>query len=347
MNNQQVVDLFVDQNVLQKAQADDVLTEAQLNGKTIVQAMVDGGFMDEAGFYRTMAEGIGAEFIDLNDREIGPEVVKIVPAGLARLHRALPVELVDGTLRVALADPLEPRAAEDLRFALGSDIEVVVAPVEQIEDRIKQFLRQRHLQHGGDAEAAGRSGRADAIAGRRRCDWSRSGSERYADHSLCRSDSVSGDPGPRQRHPFRAIRKRIQNPLSRRRRALRNGAAAAASGTAGHFARESDGEHEHRRAPAAAGWPHPKEYRRPQRRHARLDFADAIRRERRAARARSLHRESRSRGARHARVHPRLHSRSHPAAERHFHCHRPDRLRENDDALFLPAQDQHDRFQSC
>ena len=139
MNNQQVVDLFVDQNVLQKAQADDVLTEAQLNGKTIVQAMVDGGFMDEAGFYHTMAEGIGAEFIDLNDREIGPEVVKIVPAGLARLHRALPVELVDGTLRVALADPLEPSTAEDLRFALGRDIEVVVAPVEQIEDRIKIF----------------------------------------------------------------------------------------------------------------------------------------------------------------------------------------------------------------
>src|SRR5213082_2009931 len=139
MNNQQVVDLFVDQNVLQKTQADDVLTEAQQNGKTIVQAMVDGGFMDEAGFYHTVADGIGAEFIDLNDREIGPEIVKIVPAGLARLHRALPVELVDGTLRVALADPLEPRTAEDLRFALGRDIEIVVAPVEQIEDRIKIF----------------------------------------------------------------------------------------------------------------------------------------------------------------------------------------------------------------
>ncbi len=139
MNNEQVLDLFVDQNVLQKTQADDVLTEAQQNGKTIVQAMVDGGFMDESGFYRTVADGIGAVFIDLNDREIGPEVVKIVPAGLARLHRALPVELVDGTLRVALADPLEPRTAEDLRFALGRDIEVVVAPVEQIEDRIRIF----------------------------------------------------------------------------------------------------------------------------------------------------------------------------------------------------------------
>src|SRR5947209_5829739 len=139
MNNQQVLDLFVDQNVLQKAQADDVLTEAQQNGKTIVQAMVDGGFMDDGGFYHTMAERIGAEFIDLNDREIVREVVTIVPAGLARLHRALPVERVDGTLRVALADPLEPRTAEDLRFALGRDVEVVVAPVEQIDDRIRIF----------------------------------------------------------------------------------------------------------------------------------------------------------------------------------------------------------------
>src|SRR5437868_15388126 len=123
MNNEQVLDLFVDQNVLQKTQADDVLTEAQQNGKTIVQAMVDGAFKDEAGFYRTVAEGIGAEFIDLNAREIAPEVVKIVPAGLARLHRALPVEPVDGTLRVALAHPLEPRTAEDLRLALGRDVQ--------------------------------------------------------------------------------------------------------------------------------------------------------------------------------------------------------------------------------
>src|SRR4030095_1343520 len=105
MNHQQVLDLFVDQNVLQKTQADDVLTEAEQNGKTILQAMVDSGFMDESGFYHTLAEGIGAPFIDLNDYEIAPEVVKIVSAGLARLHRALPVDLAANTLRISLADP--------------------------------------------------------------------------------------------------------------------------------------------------------------------------------------------------------------------------------------------------
>jgi type IV pilus assembly protein PilB len=75
------------------------------------------------------------------------------------------------TLCVALVDPLDPRAAEDLRFGLGKDIDVVVAPTGQIEDRIKQhygtdtssmedILRQLGQagellkRHGDDAAAA-------------------------------------------------------------------------------------------------------------------------------------------------------------------------------------------------
>lgn len=139
MNTQQVIDLFVDQNVLEKSQADDVLQEATQNGKSVVQAMVDSGFADLQSFYRTLADGIGAELVDLNTIEIATEIIKLIPSGLARLHQALPVDLVDHTLRVAFVDPLDPRSAEDLRFALGRDLEVVVAPVEQIEERIKNF----------------------------------------------------------------------------------------------------------------------------------------------------------------------------------------------------------------
>ncbi|HZR79229.1 MAG TPA: GspE/PulE family protein [Chthoniobacterales bacterium] len=138
MNEKQVAELFVEQHVLQPSQAEDVLTEANLNGKTIVQAMVDGGFVDENAFYQTIAQALGTEYIDLRDKEIPPAVLKLIPSGLARLHRALPIGLSGGTLRIALADPLEPRAAEDLRFALGKDIEVVVAPTQQIDERIKE-----------------------------------------------------------------------------------------------------------------------------------------------------------------------------------------------------------------
>src|SRR5437660_5613996 len=139
MNEKQVAELFVEQQVLQPSQADDVLNEAQLNGKTIVQAMVDSGFVDERGFYQTIADGLGTEYVDLSEKEIAPKIVRLIPGGLARLHRALPIEMSGNTLRVALADPLDPRAAEDLRFALGKDVDVVVAPTEQIDNRIKQY----------------------------------------------------------------------------------------------------------------------------------------------------------------------------------------------------------------
>jgi type IV pilus assembly protein PilB len=139
MNDKQLAELFVEQRVLQPSQAEDVLSEANLNGKTIAQAMVDSGFVDESGFYRTIAEALGTEYLDLSDKEISPAILKLIPSGLARLHRALPIGISGNTLRVALVDPLDPRAAEDLRFALGKDVDVVVAPTEQIENRIKEY----------------------------------------------------------------------------------------------------------------------------------------------------------------------------------------------------------------
>src|SRR5467141_143085 len=139
MNNKQVAELFVEQHVLQPSQAEDVLTEADLNGKTMSQAMIDSGFVDTNGFYQTIADALGVEYVDLSEKEIAPAILKLIPSGLARLHRALPIGLSGNTLRVALADPLDPRAAEDLRFALGKDVDVVIAPTEQIDNRIKEY----------------------------------------------------------------------------------------------------------------------------------------------------------------------------------------------------------------
>ena len=139
MTHKQLAEFFVEQRVLEPSQAEDVLNEAELNGKTIAQAMMDGGFIDEAGFYQTIANGLVTDFIDLTERDIAPEILHLIPSGLARLLGALPIEMSGSTLRVALVDPFDLHTAEDLRFALGKDIQVVVSPPEQIEELIKQY----------------------------------------------------------------------------------------------------------------------------------------------------------------------------------------------------------------
>jgi type IV pilus assembly protein PilB len=138
MNAQQVADIFVEQRVLQTSQVEDVLQDATLNGKNIEQALIDSGFVDERGFYQVIADALGTDFVDLPHDDIAPEILRLIPGGLARLHRALPIAFSDNTLTVALVDPLDLRAAEDLRFALGKDVHVVVAPANEVEDRIKR-----------------------------------------------------------------------------------------------------------------------------------------------------------------------------------------------------------------
>src|SRR6266699_5093975 len=139
MTEKQLAEFFVEQRVLQPSQADDVLNEVELNGKTVAQAMIDGGFIDEPSFYETIANGLGTELIDLSQCEIAPEILRLIPGGLARLHFALPIDMSETTLRVALVDPFDVQIVEDLRFALGKDIQVVVSPPEQIEELIKQY----------------------------------------------------------------------------------------------------------------------------------------------------------------------------------------------------------------
>jgi type IV pilus assembly protein PilB len=165
MNARQVVDIFVEQRVLQPSQAEDVLQEAQLNGKSIEQALIDGGFVDHRGLYQVIAAALATDFVDLGGDELPEEIVRSIPAGLARLHRVLPVALSDQTLSVALVDPLDLRAAEDLRFALGKDVTVVVAPVEEVEERIGRYYGSDSSSMEDILKQLGEAGALPALRG--------------------------------------------------------------------------------------------------------------------------------------------------------------------------------------
>ena len=146
MNVKQVVDLFIEQGIVDSSQAEDIVQEVSRTGKSIVQTLVDFGFVTEPQFYQIIAGAVGTEAIDLRDMEIPEEIVRLIPAGLARLHGALPISFDGSTITVCLVDPLNAQVPEDLRFALEKDIHVVVAPVYQIEDLIKKH-------YGSDASS--------------------------------------------------------------------------------------------------------------------------------------------------------------------------------------------------
>ena len=137
MNPQFVLDLFQSRSLLDELQAAELLEEVKSSGKDIKRLLTDYGYVQsEADVYRIVADELGAEYVDLRRFEPPRALLDLVPAAVARMHGAIPVNLDEQGLYVAMLDPLNPQNAEDLRFALGKNIVVVVADSDRVEELI-------------------------------------------------------------------------------------------------------------------------------------------------------------------------------------------------------------------
>ncbi len=168
MNARQTLNIFVEQGIVDPAVVDDILQEVASTGKTLCEVLVDYQAVDEDGYYQAVANAIGAEYVNLKDFVAPPELLKLLPAGLAQLHRAFPLGYEDNMLQVALVDPLNPQTVEDLRFAIGKDVHPVVAPIYQIDDLITKHygsdaasLDSILAELGGGIEFGGAGGSLD------------------------------------------------------------------------------------------------------------------------------------------------------------------------------------------
>lgn len=137
MDPKQVIDLFTELGYVSPDMADQYLMEARSMDKRIDRVLIEHELLDEETFFRSVAESLGTEFYTLEDFVPSSEVLHLIPAGLARLHGALPIGASENTLFVAFADPFASQSVEDLRFALNREIHSVVAPTSKVLEIIR------------------------------------------------------------------------------------------------------------------------------------------------------------------------------------------------------------------
>jgi len=134
-----VIATLADQGAISPSHAEELLGAMQESGRPAEDFLLNEGHVDEYTFYSAIANSIGANYIDLSNFELEARLREKIPVGLARLHRALPVAEVDGTLYVALSEPLDTERLSELRFALNQNLQVSVAPIAQVEALIGKF----------------------------------------------------------------------------------------------------------------------------------------------------------------------------------------------------------------
>jgi type IV pilus assembly protein PilB len=113
---------------------EQALAEQERSGLPLGRVLVGLGLITTRDLAEALAEQHGLAFVDLSETQMDDEAVTLLPESVARRYEAVPVRVENGSLVVAVADPTNILAHDDLRLALGTDLRIVVTDAAQLED---------------------------------------------------------------------------------------------------------------------------------------------------------------------------------------------------------------------
>jgi len=140
--NEQIGELLVKQNLLTAEQLRKARDEVRSKGGRLGAQITQLGFLDEGDLRDFIAKQYGVPSIKLDEFEIEPAVIQLIPEDVATKHTVVPVNRAGSTLIIATADPSNIFALDDIKFLTGYNIEPVVASEESIRRAIDKYYDQ-------------------------------------------------------------------------------------------------------------------------------------------------------------------------------------------------------------
>ena len=142
-------DLLIQETLITAAQLDEALVEQKKSGRKLGRIFIDRQWVTELQIAKAVARQLRAPFVDLANRNLRPEVAALLPEMHARRLRAMPIDDSGGSaLRVAMADPTDINAYDEIARLTRREIDLVVVAESQLLAALDRVYR------GGD-EIAG------------------------------------------------------------------------------------------------------------------------------------------------------------------------------------------------
>ncbi len=127
-------------------------------GRPLHEIIIEGGFAKEEDVLAALGEEFGMEVVDLTNTQVEPDVLQVVPNRLVHRRSLMPLKRDNGSLTVAIADPLDVYSLDELRMLTGLHIHPVLASPKEITRLIKT-----HFGVGGETVTALVAERADGL----------------------------------------------------------------------------------------------------------------------------------------------------------------------------------------
>jgi len=138
----QLADVLLSERVITRSDLARAQQQQQASGKSLGRVLIELGLTTEAGLVAALAKQLGLGFVDLADRQIDAIAASLLPESMCRRHSMLPIGSdPTGALVVALSDPSNVVALDDIRSATGREVRPVVAVRSDIIAAIDRWAR--------------------------------------------------------------------------------------------------------------------------------------------------------------------------------------------------------------
>jgi type IV pilus assembly protein PilB len=133
--------LLIDRGLITPEQVEAAMAESARTGVRMGQLVVSQGLITERQLMESLAAQVGLDYVDLDETRIDLTATNVISDALARRYNALPIAWDGPVLVMAMADPSNVLAIDDIRSVSGADIRVVVATRPAIEAAINRVYR--------------------------------------------------------------------------------------------------------------------------------------------------------------------------------------------------------------
>jgi len=132
-------EMLVKAKIITEDQLKQALEEQSKSGGRLGYNLAKLNILEETEIVSFLSKQYGVPSINLGEFEVGPEVLKLIPGKTAKKYQMVPISRTGGTLTLAMADPTNVFALDDIKFMTGYNVEPVVASETSIEDAIVKY----------------------------------------------------------------------------------------------------------------------------------------------------------------------------------------------------------------
>jgi type IV pilus assembly protein PilB len=134
--------LLLEEGLITEDRLAEANDQAKRAGRTLGRVLIDLGYLTEADLFAFLARRMGLEFVDLAETQVDPAATSLIPENLAKRYKALPIGFDDdGKLVVAMSDPANVLAIDDIRTLTGKELRPVVATAADIMAAVGRMSR--------------------------------------------------------------------------------------------------------------------------------------------------------------------------------------------------------------